>query len=113
MAQLVDGRHTVQLKILDRKAASVKSDATAIEGARGDAGRLVQNIGDGVKVEVLDPLERDDGDRLRRFLERQRQLGGGSRILVLVALFLAVAPKRAGITPSLPRMGLRSDDRRV
>src|SRR3546814_18584460 len=104
MDQLVDSRHTFQLKILVRKVASVKSDATAIEGARGDAGRLVQNIGDGVKVEVLDPLARDDGDRLRRFLERQRQLGGGSRILGLVALFLAVDHNRAGISRKSTRL---------
>src|SRR3546814_12915256 len=42
--RLVDSRHPVQLKILDRKAASVKSDATATVRARGDAWRLVQYI---------------------------------------------------------------------
>ena len=65
--------HAIELEILDGIAARVEGGALAVVAAHGDAGRLLQHLGQAGQALVVHELARDHADRLRRLALRQAQ----------------------------------------
>ncbi|KAG1312320.1 hypothetical protein G6F62_014281 [Rhizopus arrhizus] len=61
-----------------------------------DAGGLAQHVLDGVQALVFHLLARDDADGLRRFAQRQVQLGGAGRSRVGLGVFRLAVAQRVG-----------------
>nr|GEU28230.1 hypothetical protein [Tanacetum cinerariifolium] len=69
------GGHAVELVAVDAVAAREDRKPFAVDMLDIDARRLFQHAGDRVEVLVVHALARDHADALRRFAQRQRQLG--------------------------------------
>ena len=69
--------HAVDLIIVDAKSACGKPVARTVKGSRGNAGGIVDHVGQGTDRLILHPLRSHHGYRLGRFLDRKTEAGGG------------------------------------